>query len=315
MKENITPRKFEDLPLPPNGKTGWPWTGGAGYQSESESATLPAISIVTPNFNGGEFLEATIRSVLLQGYPHLEYIIVDGGSTDGSLEIIHRYEPWLSGWLSEPDTGMYDAVNKGFDHTSGGIMAWLNSDDMYVPNSLRQVGACFGQCGPDVKWLKGMSGVWNIRGDFCWISDLKRFHQGLIQRGCYEGRGLGWIQQESVFWRRGLWEKAGGYISDEYRLAGDFELWTRFARYAELYSVRNVFSGIRRHPDQRSAAMEDYRKEVDECLLGMPDRGRIARLCRRPVARKIFQFTAKRLFKAPIIEYDPLALCWKAYRL
>lgn len=312
MTMEIIPPGIEDLPLPPQGKRGWPWTAESNRAPEAGAKTLPGITIVTPNYNGAEFLEAAIRSVLLQGYPRLEYIIVDGGSIDGSIEIIRRYEKWLSRWTSEPDNGMYHAINKGFSESSGEIMAWLNSDDMYVPNSLHQVGGCFAQCGPAVEWISGITAAWNIHDELCWIGTIKKFHRAFIKRGFYEGRGLGWIQQESVFWARQLWEKAGGRIADEYRLAGDFELWTRFARYADLYAVRNVFSGIRRHARQQSAAINDYHKEVDACLARMADNGRIARLSRLPVTRKIFQFAVNRLFKSPMIEYDPLALHWNA---
>jgi glycosyltransferase involved in cell wall biosynthesis len=94
---------------------------------------IPKISIITPSFNQAQFLDATVQSILSQNYPNLEYIIIDGGSTDGSLEIIKKYEKHLHFWCSEPDAGQYDAINKGFAHSTGEIMAWLNSDDMYCP--------------------------------------------------------------------------------------------------------------------------------------------------------------------------------------
>jgi cellulose synthase/poly-beta-1,6-N-acetylglucosamine synthase-like glycosyltransferase len=117
-----------ELPPPPTGKTGWPWTEGtpALDHTRPDGQPWPRVTIVTPSFNQAEYIEETIRSVLLQGYPNLEYIIIDGGSTDGSVDIIRRYEPWLAHWISEPDRGQSHALNKGFRRASGQIMALLS---------------------------------------------------------------------------------------------------------------------------------------------------------------------------------------------
>jgi len=122
-----------ELPPPPKGKTGWPWTEESEQLPNvmADGSPWPRISIVTPSYNQGEFIEETIRSILLQGYPDLEYIIIDGGSTDESVEIIEKYSPWLKYWVSEPDRGQAHAINKGFEHTSGSIGAYINSDDYY----------------------------------------------------------------------------------------------------------------------------------------------------------------------------------------
>jgi len=124
------------LPLPPADKTGWPWTEETTTSVYREKEEWPKISIVTPSYNQGQFIEETIRSVLLQNYPNLEYIIIDGGSTDETIEIIKKYESWFTYWISEPDKGQSHAINKGFSKASGKWLSWLNSDDMLTRNSL-----------------------------------------------------------------------------------------------------------------------------------------------------------------------------------
>lgn len=132
---------LKDLPSPPPGKTDWPWTEGTECLPERmpDGSEWPRISIVTPSYNYGRFIEETIRSVLLQGYPNLEYIIIDGGSTDNTVEIIKKYEKYLTYWVSEPDAGQTDAINKGYQHCTGNIFAWLNADDAYTKMSLHMV--------------------------------------------------------------------------------------------------------------------------------------------------------------------------------
>lgn len=137
------PLTLEELPPPPPGKTGWPWTEQPETLSEgcSNSSEWPLISIVTPSYNYGQFIEETIRSVLLQGYPNLEYIIIDGGSTDNTIEIIKKYEKFLAYWVSEPDQGQTDAINKGYFHCTGDIFAWINADDSYINSTcFRNIG-------------------------------------------------------------------------------------------------------------------------------------------------------------------------------
>jgi glycosyltransferase involved in cell wall biosynthesis len=129
---------LSELPAPPQGRSGWPWTEQSKPLPEVTPGgqPWPKVSIVTPSYNQGRFIEEAIRSVLLQGYPDLEYIIIDGGSTDQSVEIIKKYEPWLTYWESEPDRGQSHAINKGLLKSTGQLFNWHNSDDVLTPDSL-----------------------------------------------------------------------------------------------------------------------------------------------------------------------------------
>jgi len=131
--------RLSELPAPPKGRTGWPWTEESlpCEKSLAEGRQWPRISIVTPSFNQGQFVEETLRSVLLQGYPALEYLVIDGGSTDNSVEIIKKYSAWLTYWVSEPDSGQSDAINRGLQRASGHFATWINSDDLLCKNALR----------------------------------------------------------------------------------------------------------------------------------------------------------------------------------
>ncbi len=129
---------IQDLPDPPAGKTGWPWTEGSAPAADrpAEGADWPSVTIVMPSFNQAGFLEEAIRSVILQGYPRLEFVIRDAGSTDGSVEILRKYDPWISHWVSQPDAGQCHAINDAFQNTSGEIFSWLCSDDILYPDAL-----------------------------------------------------------------------------------------------------------------------------------------------------------------------------------
>lgn len=136
---------LNQLPPAPPDKIGWPWTEECSRLPEvmSDGSPWPRISIVTPSYNQGSFIEETIRSVLLQGYPNLEYIVIDGGSNDGTVEIIKKYERWLDFWISEKDDGQADAINKGLDRATGEVANWLNSDDLLYLGALRRVAMAY----------------------------------------------------------------------------------------------------------------------------------------------------------------------------
>lgn len=222
----------------------------------------PKISIVTPNYNGGAFLEATIKSVLDQNYPNLEYIIIDGGSTDNSLDIISKYSDQLSYWVSEPDNGIYHAVQKGFEKSTGEIMAWMNSDDMYATGAFSIVSEIFAKY-ETINWLMGIPSAYDEYGRVTHVHDLKRWSKYNYYIGDYE-----WIQQESVFWRKSLWVNAGSKLDLSLELAGDFELWMRFFRHEKLYTLNALLGGFRiRSKNQLSLErLDDYRLEVEHVI-------------------------------------------------
>jgi glycosyltransferase involved in cell wall biosynthesis len=128
--------RLSDLPAPPENRTGWPWDTEVESTLSVGQTDLPKISIVTPSFNQADFIEETIRSVLLQGYPILEYFVMDGGSTDHTTEILKKYSPWITYWQSEPDGGLSQGVNMGWERSTGEILGWANSDDIYLPGAL-----------------------------------------------------------------------------------------------------------------------------------------------------------------------------------
>lgn len=205
----------------------------------------PKISIVTPSYNQAEFLEHTIRSVLDQGYPNLEYIVIDGGSTDGSVDIIKKYADRITYWVSEKDNGQYDAINKGFSHSTGDIMGWINSSDIHYPWTFKTIAEIFEQLS-EVQWLAGMPthlSTGNAPQRVA-TSNPKNIYD--ILNGNYR-----WIQQESVFWKRDLWIKAGGQLDIKIKYAEDFNLWLRFFKHAKLYNVNTILAGFRYHDVRR----------------------------------------------------------------
>ena len=232
---------------------------------------FPVISVVTPSYNQGRFLEETICSVLTQGYPSVEYVVIDGASSDDSVEIIRRYADRLTYWVSETDKGQYDAINKGFARTTGEIMAWLNSDDKYTPSALTVVADIF-RSFPHVEWITSVHPIrWNERGQAINVDFTGGFNQHSFLRGgnfpAKGSHGRRWIQQESTFWRRSLWERAGGHLDCSLGLAADFELWARLFQHADLYGVSALLGGFREHGDQKSVHLrEQYLREADQTL-------------------------------------------------
>lgn len=241
---------LHSLPVPFSTRKEWPWTEGPRGPSSPkfENKTWPRISIVTPSYNQGAFIEETIRSVLLQGYPNLEYIIIDGGSTDNSVEIIKKYEPWLSYWVSERDAGQANALNKGFEQATGDIYAYINSDDVYEKGIFETVGRLFLKA-PDQFWSAFKVVDFNSEG-FRRPLKLNEF-QGLYH-WIYED---GMIPQPSVFWARRLHEEANGFDeSMHFVFDKDFFLRLLIRGYIYTCHPETVASFFRLHSDSKTCS-------------------------------------------------------------
>jgi glycosyltransferase involved in cell wall biosynthesis len=240
--------------------------------------SLPKISIVVTNLDLADFLEQTLVSILEQHYPDLELIVVDGGSTDHSVEVIRKYEDRIAWWVSEKDAGQYPAIDKGFARATGEVMAWINSDDLYHPHALEAVGEIFSTF-PEVKWLTGFPTALNARSTgFCRNS----LPWARWSRWRYYTFDFQFIQQEATFWRREAWLRAGGRMSEELALAGDLELWARMFRHEDLYTTTAILAGFRyRGGDQRSMVRwDEYLAESVSVL-----RREVARL---PLAKRVY---------------------------
>ena len=230
----------------------------------------PKISIVTPSYNQGQFVEETIRSVLLQGYPNLEYIVIDGGSTDNSVEIIRKYEPWLTSWVSEKDRGQSHAINKGFALSTGEIMAWLNSDDVYFPATFQLVGSTL--AGREMTVLVGSAIVTDGPEELTGCLDYRKpsFAEMAYNVKTYP--------QPSVFWTRDTWQKACG-LKEELHYLMDYDMWLRMlGAGASVECSSQVLAYERTHPRQKSAnntitANMYFEQRIEVALTAAQQRG------------------------------------------
>ncbi len=224
------------------------------YFTADPPRPAPTISIVTPSFEQGHFLERTLYSVINQNYPALEYVVQDGGSTDDTIEVLRRYAPSLKHWISEPDDGQGDAINRGFAHTSGEIMAYLNSDDLLLPGSLAYVASYFA-AHPNVDAIYGNR----------MMIDEHDGHIGSLILPAHDDEELTYLDfvpQETLFWRRAAWEAAGGQIDASLRFAVDWDLLLRLRESgAKIVRLPRFLGAFRVHSEQKTAAW------YDDCLI------------------------------------------------
>ena len=212
---------------------------------------LPLVSIVTPSFNQAPYLEATIRSVLDQDYPRIEYIVIDGASSDGSPDLIESFAPQLASWVSERDLGQTDAINKGFSRARGEIFAWLNSDDTYLPGAVSEAAAYL-TAHREIGMVYGQAYYVNGAGE-----TMARYPAGPTDhRGLR--RGVTTIPQQATFFRSQLWNLVGP-LDTSFYYAMDYDLWVRISALTPIAYVRRPWANFRIHDLSKS------RREAFRC--------------------------------------------------
>ena len=262
--------------------------------------THPKISVVTPSFNQGQFLEGTILSVLNQKYPNLEYIIMDGGSTDNSVEIIKKYEKHLTYWQSKPDGGQSAAINEGFRHATGEIYCWLNSDDQFTDNALSTAGNFFIN-NPDCLWVAGRGKSISLKGKAIReIQPKKLDFESLCNWNENE------IFQPSVFFGGDLWETVGG-LHEKFENSMDFDLWLKFSEIGEGLIINKVLSNALYHKEMKTS--KNLHISFVETSLILCEHGKFE------LAKKRLQRVVKRAYEVDkrlkFITKNPLYRKWR----
>ncbi|BAZ03594.1 glycosyltransferase family 2 protein [Calothrix sp. NIES-3974] len=282
------------LPTPSSSKTGWPWT----VESKPLPPTMangkpwPKISIVTPSYNQGKFIEETIRSVLLQNYPNLEFIICDGGSTDETKEILEKYSPWLSFWQSQKDRGQGHAINLGFSLCSGDYFAWINSDDFYLPNCFQDVIQKFLVTNIDFIYGDALTVYEDNRTPTYWYAQL------VLDRYLYSG---GIIASHSAFWKSSIhapiWEEMNCNI--------DGELWQRLVAGRSKKHLKKALGACRIQSEQKTTN-ERYRALWDEdnlkiwSVYGYPPKVYSLKWWENNLVQRFYYFIHKKIMKSGI---------------
>jgi glycosyltransferase involved in cell wall biosynthesis len=263
----ICPNLLE-LPPPPDCKTSWPWVVGSNTPVIKQMTEYPSICIVTPSLNQGEYIEETIRSILLQGYPNLEFIIMDGGSTDNSVEIIKKYSQWLTHWVSKKDKGQGDSIFRGFEESTSDIVGWVNSDDMLMPNALFGLGKYFVD-HPDVELVVGGGVTIDNKArikppkwadiDFYYMDSRISFLRILIMGG------FNFLQPASL-WKREAFFAVGGF-DRSLEFCFDLDLYLRLTKRKFGRSIPQPVAAFRTHLATKTSRLQHVRLEELEQVL------------------------------------------------
>jgi tetratricopeptide (TPR) repeat protein/glycosyltransferase involved in cell wall biosynthesis len=245
----------------------WPYLQEQAFvppETLPDGRPWPKISVITPSYNQGEFIEETILSVIHQNYPNLEYILIDGGSTDETMTVVHRYQKYLNYVVSEPDKGQSNALNKGFQQATGEIVTWLNSDDRFAPGALYAAALAFYTSGADV-----VAGVCQVfQGQQPVLHHVTSCAPGAMSLGEILDVEHCWLSgkffhQPEVLFTRAIWEKAGGAVDEELYYSMDYEMWARFAAAgATICPITYPIAQFRMHEAQKTSATEKYKPEL-----------------------------------------------------
>jgi glycosyltransferase involved in cell wall biosynthesis len=245
--------------------------------------SITKVSVITPSYNQAEFLERTILSVINQDYPNIEYIIIDGGSTDGSLDIIRKYENRLAWWVSEKDNGQSHAINKGLSRCTGDIVNWLNSDDLLMPSAIRILVEYFHKY-PEIKMFYGDRLVIGSNDQVIEARELPSFKRSIA-------RIAGKIPQETAFFSRELLQKTGG-LNENLHYTMDVDLWYRFLKYTDFYHIPFILGSYRTHESSKSFQVfgkerktEDAKNEINRLLALYKKRWRSVRFLKKLAAK------------------------------
>jgi len=301
-----------DLPAPPPGRTGWPWTEGSEVRPWIEADHLPSISIVTPSFNQGQFIEETLRSVILQDYPYLELIVLDGGSTDETVSIIEKYQDWISVWRSEPDGGQTAAIAEGIGSSSGQLVNWLNSDDSLLPGALHALAEMH-RLNPDANVFTGVRLQTTTDGFGFYAQNTwsDEWHNYLASRADFP--------QEVTFFTRSAYDRVGG-VDQNYSFMFDVVFFNKILRVtSKIVCTRMPLGRFRVYPEMKTLRPSEQKDKERATFFGNARHGTIHRrihsvLTRTHLARPVYRFINKYVWKRSVCEvyFDVESRKWYA---